>query len=213
MKAGLCLRRGMAGILAAAPFAAMAARSLSASLVCIISAVSQQDRTRLETVEPVKCAMPVIGLAGAQAECDRKAIGIDHRMYPGCQCAVRTAHATGSAIFFGITAMLVHPDGRTVDHLDIAIISLGYSVQQSCPMPCLAPAVEPVHAGCMRAMTRGNVRPRRAVRSRQNIPFKTRRSSTRSTPRGLFGNKGSITDHSKSDKSKPAIIQSPSMEY
>jgi hypothetical protein len=47
------------------------------------------------------------------------------------------------------------------------------------------------------------------VRSRQNIPFKTRRSSTRGTPLGLFGNSGSITDHSKSDKSKRAI-SSPS---
>src|SRR6266404_5621652 len=43
------------------------------------------------------------------------------------------------------------------------------------------------------------------VRSRQNIPFKTRRSSTRATPRGLFGSKGPITDHSKSVKSKRAI--------
>jgi hypothetical protein len=43
------------------------------------------------------------------------------------------------------------------------------------------------------------------VRSRQNIPFKTRRSSTRATPRTLFGSKGAITDHSKSVKSKRAI--------
>jgi hypothetical protein len=43
------------------------------------------------------------------------------------------------------------------------------------------------------------------VRSRQNIPFNTRRSSTRTTPRGLFGSSGEITDHSKSVKSKRAI--------
>jgi len=43
------------------------------------------------------------------------------------------------------------------------------------------------------------------VRSRQNIPFKTRRSSTRAKPRGLFGSRGAITDHSKSVKSKRAI--------
>src|ERR1700679_1609630 len=43
------------------------------------------------------------------------------------------------------------------------------------------------------------------VRSRQNIPFKTRRSSTRATPRTLFGSKGLITDHSKSVRSKRAI--------
>jgi hypothetical protein len=41
------------------------------------------------------------------------------------------------------------------------------------------------------------------VRS-QNIPFNTR-SSTRATPRGLFGSRGEITGHSKSVKSKRAI--------
>lgn len=35
-------------------------------------------------------------------------------------------------------------------------------------------------------------------RSTQKIPFSTRRSSTRGTPRGLLGNSGSITCHSKS---------------
>ena len=45
------------------------------------------------------------------------------------------------------------------------------------------------------------------VRSRQKMPFKTRRSSTRGTPRGLFGNKGWITDHSKSVRSKRAIAK------
>jgi len=33
------------------------------------------------------------------------------------------------------------------------------------------------------------------------MPFNTRRSSARATPRGLFGNKGVITDHSKSESS------------
>src|SRR6478672_6239926 len=46
------------------------------------------------------------------------------------------------------------------------------------------------------------------VRNRQKIPFNTRRSSTRGTPRGLFGNNGWITDHSKSDRSKRAISSS-----
>jgi len=43
------------------------------------------------------------------------------------------------------------------------------------------------------------------VRSRQNIPFRTRLSSTRATPRTLFGSKGWITDHSKSVRSNRAI--------
>ena len=38
-------------------------------------------------------------------------------------------------------------------------------------------------------------------RSTQKMPFNTRRSSTRGTPLGLFGSKGSITRHSKSVRS------------
>jgi hypothetical protein len=46
------------------------------------------------------------------------------------------------------------------------------------------------------------------VRNRQKMPFSTRRSSTRGTPRGLLGSNGWITDHSKSVKSKRAIATS-----
>lgn len=44
-------------------------------------------------------------------------------------------------------------------------------------------------------------------RSTQKIPFKTRRSSTRGMPRGLFGSKGSMARHSKSDKSYRLILR------
>jgi hypothetical protein len=44
------------------------------------------------------------------------------------------------------------------------------------------------------------------------MPFSTRRSSTLGTPRGLFGNTGWITDHSKSDKSKRAMATSLNAE-
>jgi hypothetical protein len=43
------------------------------------------------------------------------------------------------------------------------------------------------------------------MRSRQNIPFNTRRASTRFTPRTFVGSKGWITDHSKSVRSKRVI--------
>lgn len=43
------------------------------------------------------------------------------------------------------------------------------------------------------------------VRNRQKIPFNTRRSSTRFTPRTFVGSKGWITDHSKSVRSNRAI--------
>jgi hypothetical protein len=47
------------------------------------------------------------------------------------------------------------------------------------------------------------------VRSRQKMPFSTRRSSTRGTPRTFVGSSGWITDHSKSVRSKRAISISP----
>src|SRR5476649_564416 len=46
------------------------------------------------------------------------------------------------------------------------------------------------------------------VRNLQKMPLSTRRSSTRGTPRGLFGSNGWITDHSKSVRSKRAISTS-----
>ncbi len=41
------------------------------------------------------------------------------------------------------------------------------------------------------------------------MPFNTRRSSTRATPRGLFGNNGWIIDHSTSVRSNRAISKLP----
>jgi len=38
-------------------------------------------------------------------------------------------------------------------------------------------------------------------RKAQKMPFSTRGSSARGTPRGLFGSSGSMTDHSKSVRS------------
>ena len=49
----------------------------------------------------------------------------------------------------------------------------------------------------------GRARHGAPVRNTQNIPFRTRRSSSRGTPRGLFGSSGAITPHSKSLNSYP----------
>ena len=43
------------------------------------------------------------------------------------------------------------------------------------------------------------------------MPFNTRRSSTRGTPRGLFGSNGAMTLHSKSVSSYPCLIQLPQL--
>ena len=108
--------------------------------------------------------------------------------------------------FFGVAAMLVHSDRGTVDHLDIALISLRYRLQYPRPVTCLAPAVDAVHTGRMRSVAGRDSAHGAPVRNRQNIPFTTRRSSTQGTPRTFVGSKGSITDHAKSVKSKRAII-------
>src|SRR6266699_4451949 len=50
-----------------------------------------------------------------------------------------------------------------------------------------------------------------AANTTKNIPFRTRRSSTRGTPRGLFGSSGAITPHSKSVSSYPRMIQLPQL--
>jgi transposase len=71
-----------------------------AQLVGIIGSVGEQDRAGGEAVEQRWCAVPVIGLALAQREADRQAVGIDDGMNLGGQAAARATHATGSAVFF-----------------------------------------------------------------------------------------------------------------
>lgn len=101
-----------------------------AQRVGVIGAVRQQDRAGSERVEHQMGAVSVIGLALAQDEADRQAIGIDHGMYLGRQPAARATPATGSVVFFlGVGAMLVNTDRRAVDHLDVARISLRNSIQ------------------------------------------------------------------------------------
>jgi hypothetical protein len=107
--------------------------------------------------------------------------------------------------FFGVGGVLMHADRGRIDHLDIAVVSLWHSFQKPIPDARLAPPVETVHAGRVRTVAFRNVGPRCARPQPPEIPFNTRRSSTRVTPRGLFGSRVEITDHSKSVKSKRAI--------
>jgi len=57
----------------------------------------------------------------------------------------------------------------------------------------------------------GKARHGAPVRSTQKIPLSTRRSSTRGTPRGLFGKSGAITPHSKSVRWYACMIQLPQL--
>ena len=77
-------------------------------------------------------------------------------------------------------------------------------------MPRLRQLRKRLPAGRMWAVARRDVGQGAPVRSRQKIPFSTRRSSTRSLPRTSVGNSGSITAHSASVRSNRAIHDPPS---
>jgi hypothetical protein len=64
--------------------------------------------------------------------------------------------------FFAVGGVLVDPDRRRVDHLDIAVIGFGNSRQKAIPHPRPSPSVEAVHAGRVRTVAIGNVRPGRS---------------------------------------------------
>jgi hypothetical protein len=65
-------------------------------------------------------------------------------------------------LFLAVGGMLMDADRRGVDHLHIAVVSCGNTLQKPIPDAGFAPAVEAVHAGGIRAIARRNVRPRRA---------------------------------------------------
>jgi hypothetical protein len=104
--------------------------------------------------------------------------------------------------------MLMNPDRRRVDHLDVAVVSLGNRVQKPVPNARLAPAVEAVHAGRVRAVAGGDVSPGRARAQPPEDPVQHAPVIDARNPRGLFGNNGWITHHSKSVRSKRAMRSS-----
>jgi hypothetical protein len=59
---------------------------------------------------------------------------------------------------------------------------------------------------CAGHSPRGDRAKARRIVAPRRCPFRTRRSSTRGTPRGLFGSSGSITRHSKSVRSYRLIL-------
>ena len=63
-------------------------------------------------------------LAFGDLEADRQTAGIHHRVDLGRQPAARATHATGSRLFLTVGGVLVNPDRRGVDHLNVAIVSL-----------------------------------------------------------------------------------------
>ncbi len=107
-------------------------------------------------------------------------------------------------ISLGAGGMLVNPHAGRVDHLQVAVVSSVDTASKSrSQMPRLRQRRKRLPQVVCGRSAPGCQRPRaRAVRSRQKIPFSTRRSSTRSLPRTSVGNSArSITAHSASVRS------------
>src|SRR5205814_1949192 len=107
--------------------------------------------------------------------------------------------------FFGVGGMR-DPHRSAVYHLHIAVVGLADGGHDPVPNPGFAPAQEAVVAGRGRTDLLRQSRHGTPVRSTQKIP-----SSTRSTPRGLFGSNGAITPHSKSLSSYPCMTKLPQL--
>jgi len=86
--------------------------------------------------------------------------------------------------------MLVYPNNRGVDHLHGRIVSDCQRVHDLVPDACLPPADEAIVAGGMRSVALWQIAHGAPDRKTQNMPLRTRRSSTRGTPRGLLGSIG-----------------------
>ena len=63
--------------------------------VAIVTSVRQQSLAGTDALEHVGGASSVVGLAFAQFQPDRIAVGVDHRMDFGRQSAARAPHASG----------------------------------------------------------------------------------------------------------------------
>ena len=74
------------------------------------------------------------------------------------------------------------------------------------PYALLGPPVVAVVDRGVGAVALGQVAPRRARAQDIKMPLITRRSSTRGTPRGLFGSNGAISAHSASVTSWRRVI-------
>jgi hypothetical protein len=92
--------------------------------------------------------------------------------------------------------VLMHAHDGRVDHLDGRIVSGGKCVHNPSPYSGPSPPDETVVAGGAWAIAIRQIAPWCAGSQHQQMPLRTRRSSTRGTPRALFGNIGLMVAHS-----------------
>jgi hypothetical protein len=92
--------------------------------------------------------------------------------------------------------LVMHADNGDVDHLDGGIMGACQGVHDLGPHARSSPANETIVASRVRTEVERQVAPWRPRSQDPEDAIEARRSFTRGTPRGLFGNIGLIAAHS-----------------
>ena len=134
-------------------------------------------------------------LAGGKAGPHRQSVGVNHGVDFAGQSASRAAHVL-LTIFRDACSMLVHAYNGRIDHLNGRIVNRRQAIHDPIPDASPSPANQAIVASCRGPPLFGRSRHGAPDRKTQKMPLRTRRPSTRGTPRGLLGSIGLMTHHS-----------------
>jgi hypothetical protein len=112
-----------------------------------------------------------------------------------------------SALPFAASGVLVGADNRAVNQMQRSQRLFRQCPEYPQPHAFLGPSVEAVIDRRVGPYRSGRARHGEPVRKMEKMPLRTRRSSWRGTPRGLFGNTGAMIPNSTFAKSNRAIVQ------
>jgi hypothetical protein len=98
-------------------------------------------------------------------------------------------------------SVLVHAHDGGVDHLHRRVVTGGQRIHDRVPHSNRPPTNEAIIASGAGIVGLRQIAPGAPERKTQKMPFRTRRSSTRGMPRGLFGSNDLMAAHSKSVRS------------
>ena len=189
--------------------------------IAVVGAIGEKDLAGADPIQHIRGAPSIVRLALRQLQRNGQAIGIAH----GFWLSVHPASAPCSgfhrrpqgwpglraAPFFTLGPMLMDADRRGVDHLQIAVVSLGNRIENAIPNAKITPISQ---NDCSRSSTARSAPgcPPRAIPSAVANRCRSKPScrQARGTPRGLFGSKGSMIIHSKSVSSYRRALMGPS---
>jgi hypothetical protein len=100
-------------------------------------------------------------MPGRQSLFDRQAVRVDHGMDLGGQPTAGPAKFFGCAMF-DACGVLVRPDNRTVDYLNVSIFSMRDGSKDTVPDARTSPPHEPVVASRVGAISLWQIPPRRS---------------------------------------------------